>query len=199
MRLNIFSLEEEQYYKSLQRFRDRLFLPVCQFLNAFGVKSDYLSYLGFFMVVPFIYFFGSNPWLSALFLFLNVVFDALDGPLARFSRTASDRGAIIDVVCDHGSFVIFFLTILFFGLMTPFWALLYLIQYALMLAFVMYCRGHNVSFFPVFRSKYYVYLLLLFLLISGHNFYDAFLVLTSVYMIVTNIFLFDRIRCSKKF
>lgn len=198
MKLNIFSKEEEQYYHLFQKYRDVCFLPLCKRLDAWSVRPDHLSYLGVLMIVPFVYFFASNPWLSAICLTLNVFLDCLDGPLARYSRRANERGALVDLVCDYGSFTAVFFTIVFYGLMTPFWAVLYFVQYGLMLYLVTYCRSRNIKFFPVVRSKYYVYLMLLWLLITNINWFDPFLVLFSVYMVATNIFLIDRVRCSLK-
>lgn len=198
MKLNIFSKEEEQSYHWFQKRRDEFFLPLCKWLASVGVQPDHLSYLGAFMVVPFVFFFSTNPWLSAICLTLNVFLDCLDGPLARYSHSATERGALVDLICDYGSFTAVFFTIVFYGLMTSFWAVLYFVQYGLMLYLVTYCRSRNIKFFPVVRSKYYVYLMLLWLLITGINWFDPFLVLFSVYMTATNIFLIDRIRCSKK-
>ena len=198
MKISIFSKEEEKYYRLFQKYRDSFFLPICKKFDEYGIQPDHLSYLGAFMIIPFVFFFASNPWLSAICLLFNVFLDSLDGPLARYSNKASDRGAIVDLLCDYGSFFAVFLTVAIYGLMTTFWALFYAIQYALMLLLVMYCRSKSIRFFPVVRSKYYLYLMFLWLLVSGINWFDPFLVLFSVYMTTTNIFLFDRIQCSKK-
>ncbi len=198
MKVNIFSKEEESTYRWFQKYRDDLFLPLSKKLAELGVLPNHLSYLGAFMIVPFIFFFASNPWLSAICLTLNVLLDCLDGPLARFSHRATDHGALVDLICDYGSFTGVFFTLVFYGLMTPFWAIFYFVQYGLMLYLVTYCRSKNIKFFPVVRSKYYVYLILLWLLITGINWFDPFLVLFGVYMAATNIFLIDRIRCSMK-
>ncbi len=45
-----------------------------------------------------------NVMLSACFIFLAMVFDALDGYVARLSRTASDFGAQLDSLCDLVTF-----------------------------------------------------------------------------------------------
>jgi len=41
---------------------------------------------------------------AALFIFVAMVFDALDGPIARLSKQASDFGAQLDSLCDAISF-----------------------------------------------------------------------------------------------
>lgn len=194
--LSIFSEEEDVGNKALRRLRDRIFAPVCRFFLQKGITPSMLSYGGLLMVVPFIYFFGFNPWFSFIFLLLNLFLDAVDGPLARLRGHLSVKGAMTDILCDHLSFFIIFLTFLYFGVISPFWAAVYLLNYVLLLTFVVYCRATRVKFFPVIRSKYYFYFTFFVLLLTGHNYFDPFLVLFSVYMVITNIFLFDRIRCS---
>jgi phosphatidylglycerophosphate synthase len=194
--LGILSEEEEKKYIYWRNVRDKLFLPLCKYLGRFNVSPNFLSYVGFLMVVLFIYFFPVNPWFSFLAILLNVLMDAIDGPYARYARKESFAGEVTDIACDYGSFVVIFLTILFYGLMNTFWAVLYLVSYLVMLALVFYSNKKKISFFTVFRSKYYFYGMLLFLLITGKNIFDPFLVFFSVYMIITNILLADRIRCS---
>ena len=54
MKISIFSKEEEKYYHLFQRYRDSFFLPICKKLDDYGVQPDHLSYLGAFMIVPFV-------------------------------------------------------------------------------------------------------------------------------------------------
>lgn len=193
---SIFAEDEDRYHAKLRHVRDKAFMPLCKFFTRYGIKPDTLSYVGLLMVVPFIYFFGFNPWIAFIFILLNVLFDAVDGPLARYQHRLSVKGAVIDTVCDYLSFFIIFLTFLYYGLLSPFWGAVYILNYAVMLALIIFCRAMKITFFPVARSKYYVYLVFLYWLFTGVNFFDPFLVLCTVYMLVTNVFLFDRIRCS---
>lgn len=193
---NIFSEEENAGYLRLQKFKDRVFQPLCDILKQWRVAPDTLSWLGLIMVAPFIYFFPFNPWISFIFVALNGVLDGLDGALARALGRQSARGAFLDHCLDYLGFFIIFLTLLFYNIVNPFWAAVYLLNYMVMLFFVVFCRNNGIKFFPVVRSKYFFYLVFLVLLLSGSNLFDPFLLLFSVYMMVTNIFLFQRIRCS---
>lgn len=47
---------------------------------------------------------SDNLYLAALLIFAAMVFDALDGPLARLSKQTSDFGAQLDSLCDAISF-----------------------------------------------------------------------------------------------
>jgi len=193
---SIFAEEEEASQRKWRNFRDRLAEPFCVFFQKYNISPDFLSHAGLAMVLPFIYFFGFNPALALVFILLNLFFDALDGPLSRHMNKATTRGAVTDIMSDYLSFFIIFLTFLYFGLLNPFWGAIYILNYAVMLALVIICRGLRIKFFPVIRSKYYVYLVFIVWIINGQNYFDPMLVLFSVYMFVTNFFLFERIKCS---
>lgn len=197
MDFHFFSKEEKQPYKHFQTLKDKLLRPFCATLHKYSIKPDLLSYLGFFMVIPFIYFFRFNPWIAFLFLLLNLIFDTMDGPLARYIKKESKWGAFLDhLICDQFSFFAIFLTFLYFGLLNSFWASFYLLNYVLMLAFILYCNNFGIKIFPVVRSKLLIYLAFFIWLLSGNNYFDIFVVFFSVYMVTINSLLIYKIKCS---
>lgn len=170
--------------------------PVAAFLHGKNIKPSTISLIGLLMVVPFIYFLPINGWVASVFILLSFFLDSVDGVLARFAKIESKEGEFIDHCFDYLSFFVIFLTFLANGLTNGFWSALYLLNYVIMLVFVIYCNGKNIKIFYVVKTKYIIYGLFLFYLIVGVNLFDPFLVFCSIYMIVTNLFLFDRIRCS---
>lgn len=193
---SVFAEEEDAGHRKWRNFRDRLAEPFCVFFEKHRISPDFLSYAGLGMVLPFVYFSGFNPGLALVFIILNLFFDGLDGPLARHMKMATTKGAVTDIMSDYLSFFIVFFTFLYYGLLNPFWGAVYILNYAVTLAMVIICRGLRITFFPVIRSKYFIYGFFMIWLFAGQNYFDPLLVLFSVYMFVTNIFLFQRIRCS---
>ena len=194
---SIFSEQEEPLQERWRNMRDRFFRPVCVLLSKVGVKPSHPTLLGLLMLVPFVYFFQTAPWLAALAIFLNVwVFDAIDGSLARYQHHETARGAFLDLVCDHAVFFGVMLTLVFYRTVDPFWASFYLLNYFSLLVFVIISRFLKVPVIPVLRSKLYVYLFFLIGLITGSNYLDVLLLFFGVYMAITNLFLFHRLRCS---
>ena len=192
----MFGKDEERFYLWFRRFREPLMSPVVNFFVRAGFRPDTLTYLGLAMMVPYVYFFSFNPWLSFLFLCLQVFFDGLDGPVARQLKKSSAQGAFLDVAADYASYVIIFFTALFFGLLNPFWAAAHVLTYAVMQSFVFFANIKSITIFPVVRPKSLFYLVLFIWLLSGQNYFDPFLVVSSVYLLVSNFFLFIRIKCS---
>jgi len=80
--------------------------------------------------------------------------------------------------------------------LSPFWAAVLLLNYAVMQSLVIFGQMMDVKLFPILRPKLVIYLFFLIWLISGQNFFDPLLVLLSVYLFVSNYFIISKIRCS---
>lgn len=90
---------------TFQRLRDRIFRLPAVALLAMGITPNGISLLG----VAFAFaaaFFAANPALFALFVIANLICDGLDGVAARYQKSESDFGSILDVSCDTISLVI---------------------------------------------------------------------------------------------
>lgn len=186
----MFGKDEEKFYMWFRRLREPIVAPLTDFCVRVGLSPDHLSYMGLAMMIPFVYFFFSNPWISFIFLLLQLLFDGLDGPVARKLHKETAQGAFLDISADYLSFIIIFFTCLYVGLLSPFWAAGHVLNYAILQAFVFFARIKNIEIFPVVRPKLFFYLILFVWLLSNQNFFDPFLVVSTVYLIVSNFFFF---------
>lgn len=198
VKFNLFESGENRIYFFLKKIQEPVLRPAVLYLAKTGIKPASLSYLHFLMVVPFVLVFGflANPWLAFIFVLAGLVLDMLDGSLARYLKTDSEQGAFIDVGCDYGFFFILAMTFLYFEVFNQFWGAVYLLNYSILLFLVIIAGLKKIKLFPHLRSKSFFYLLYFIWIISGANFFNQFLILFSVYMIFTNFFIFDRIKCS---
>jgi len=194
--LTQFSNVEDSYYQRFRQKRDLFFVPVCKILTALRFKAEYLSFLSLLLIIPFVLFFQTFPFLSFFSLLFSVVLDGLDGCLARYQHTESEKGALLDIAIDHTVFFCFILTLIFTKTIDGFWGSVYSLNYLLMVFFTIVLRAFKIHVFPLIRSKYYFYFLWAFFLFTGWNYFGIFLVFFSIYMVLTNIFLFEKLRCS---
>lgn len=82
-----------------------------------GISPNIISFVGLFMTGGFLYcVYNSYFCLSALFIFLNGFFDALDGTVARLSDKSSGIGTLVDRTIDKISEAVIFSTFIAFGL-----------------------------------------------------------------------------------
>lgn len=193
---SIFSQAEEPAYAWFQRARDRFFAPLCPVLTKVGIKADYLTYLNFLLATGLVYFFTTFPYVSLVFLLLSILFDSLDGCLARYQKSTTQRGALLDIAVDHWFLFVVVFTFVATKTVDGFWGGIYAFNYLLMIILVLILRSLNMHVFPIVRSKYYLYLFWIFFLFTGLNYLDVFLVFFTVYMFFTNLLLFNTLRCS---
>jgi phosphatidylglycerophosphate synthase len=117
---------EEKIYYSMQKRRDDAFKPLSKLFTRFGLSADMISYLGVIFMVLFVFALPSHHVLAFLLLFLRMMADILDGPLARYQKTDSDRGKFVDVLMDNLAFALFIFGTVRFGLIHGLTGSLYL-------------------------------------------------------------------------
>ncbi len=192
---NIFSKEERRfYYDRVREFRDSFFSSFVGGLVDVGVKPNYLTLAGALMVIPFVYFFSFNPWLSFLFLLFALFFDGVDGVLARKMHIESEFGAILDVVVDYFVYFSVFFTLVFYGVVDGFWGGIHSVNYLFMQSLIVFANYKRIDVFPVIRSKFLVYFLFALFIFTGRNYFDFVIVFLSVYMFFTNLFILFRFK-----
>ena len=194
---SIFDESEEKRVEKMRKHKDKMFAPLVSVCKKYDIKPYTISYLSLLMMFPFVYFFAFNPWLAFVFMLLNLFFDGLDGAVARQTKSDSIQGDVLDHAIDYLSLLIYFFTFLFFGLFNAFWGAFYIVNYVVMSFLIIISRGMKVKIFPIlFRMRWFLYGVFMICLFFDVNIFDPFLVLVSVYLLVTNLFLFHRIRCS---
>jgi phosphatidylglycerophosphate synthase len=196
IQFNMFSQEEDSYYKRFQLMRDRFFEPVCTFLTRGKIKPDFLSYLNIFLGVVIALLVRPFPVLAFVFLLLTVFIDSVDGCLARHQNCVSGKGALLDIASDHFVFFGILLALISMKTVDGFFGAAYGLNYLLLLVLIIPMRSLNLHVFPVIRSKFLLYFLWALLIFTGINFLDLFLLFFAVYMFLTNLFLFHQLRCS---
>lgn len=98
---------EEEVYKSVAIKRSRFFRPMAVILGRLGFTPDKLSYSGLVSMIAFVVVVDEHRILAFWFLVLVLLFDQLDGALARYQKTDSDRGKFVDVIVDSTTFSLF--------------------------------------------------------------------------------------------
>ncbi len=180
----------------IRLIRDKFFGGFVKQLTLLNIKPFHISIAGIFSILLFIYFFRFNPWIACVFIVANLFLDGIDGALARYQKNDGVSGAITDVAVDNLCFFLVFMTVFYYGILNYFWGTTYLFLQTVMLFLVLSCNSMKISVFPIVKPKYYFYLFLFMFVFVGWNFFDQLLVGFSVYMAITNVFLFEKIRWS---
>jgi phosphatidylglycerophosphate synthase len=185
--LNYFSKKEKEKMNKIKDTRTNILLPISKFLKGLGLTANMVSYIGFFILIGFIYFVTKNPILASFFLLAHVLIDAFDGPLARLEKKDGDSGAFTDIICDHTGMVIVVCTLIFINLVNAVLASIYIYIYTIMIIFIIIRNRLKVPIKFVLRTKYYIYLLYAIWAIFNVNYFNYGLIIFIIIMLPETI------------
>ena len=181
--LNYFSEKEKGFMNKFKHLRNEVFLPISKILMRAGLTANLVSYIGFFILIGFIFYVNKNPILASVFLLLHVLIDAFDGPLARLMKQDGSSGAFIDILCDHTGMVAVIITLIYANLINPVLAAAYIYLYTVMIIFVIVRNKLKTPIKFVIRTKYYVYILYAAFAFLHVNYLDIGLIIFNLLMI----------------
>ena len=192
--LNYFSEKERRHEERFKYLRTRWLNPIARILVDVGVTANFISIIGFLMIFGFVYFIEINPMMAFIFLVLHVIIDGLDGPVARISKREGNKGAFLDIICDHTGIVVAIGGLIYFDLVNGVIGLAYIYLYTIMIIFTIIRNVMRISSRMVLRTKYFVYILFGIYVFWEINYLDAAMVLFSLIMIISTINDFIAIR-----
>ena len=107
----------ERFIKNDRKIRDRLFKPILRILTKIGITANKISNFKLIVFIPFLFFVKSNIKLAFLFVLFSFLSDILDGPLARYQKTQSDKGKFLDIFGDFSVYLLIILNLFFLEVM----------------------------------------------------------------------------------
>lgn len=193
----------DKIYDEAVSARDRMFRIFAVVLTRIGIKANAVTLLGIVLMGVFIYFVKRDTNTAALILFLALFCDWIDGVVARYQRTANDRGKFVDLSVDTFNSFLFTLGLILAGLTEA----RYVAPFFFFMSFSKAFRVYYHSFFYQsnwhFRSvaglipALFVYLgyafYLLFLLGAPTSIFDGLFISGSLILGVDMIVFFFRI------
>ena len=100
--VNCYSDGEAAFMNWTQALRGQLFFPLLYALTKLGIRATHVTFISMIIGLSFCPVFLSGHIFSAfILLFAHVLLDGLDGPLARFNGSDSNRGSFTDTMADQ--------------------------------------------------------------------------------------------------
>lgn len=165
VKADCYSAGERRAMVWTQELRAWLFHPLLVAAQRVGIRPDHVtlsSLVGGLAFCPLYLWPESAVWakpLALAALITHVLLDGLDGPLARHLGTASRRGSFTDTVADQ--IVVTASTVALMAADKPAvsgWVgALYLVAYALVVAFAMVRNALGVPYSWLIRPRFWVY------------------------------------------
>lgn len=170
---NYFAESEQAGQERFQKVRDGVFGPFVRLLIRCRVTADLISLLSLLQLVPFGYLLltaedSQQIAIASVFVWLHVILDALDGPIARTTGTAGPAGAFTDMCVDHSGMLITTCLLTAAELINPTAAVAYVSSYTVAVAFTIWLNMIGHPFKLVIRTKY-----LLYALVTAYGLFDV--------------------------
>ena len=183
--LDYFSEKELKQVNAFKRFRTTYLYPIARVLVKMGCTADFISFIGFLMIFGFVYFIEKNPTTAVIFILLHIIFDGLDGPIARISKKDGSKGAFIDIIADHTGIIIATLGFMYYGLVQDLVGGIYIYLYTIMIVFTIIRNIMKIRPRLVIRSKWMIYILFIIYAFTNINYLNEAMILFSILMFIS--------------
>lgn len=141
-----------------QQFRAVTLHSLLSILAGLGVRPDHLTLWSAVIGLSFCpLFFWSKP-LALAMLAMHVLSDGLDGPLARYTNTASRRGSLSDSMADQLVVVASTVTLMSIHVVGILPGSVYIVAYTVVMLFAMVRNALSIPYSWLVRPRFFVYL-----------------------------------------
>jgi phosphatidylglycerophosphate synthase len=138
--------------------RNTTLKPLLILLTTLRISADGLTFIALIFGLGFAVFWMIYPVAALVMLFLHVLFDGLDGPLARHQGTASRAGSFTDTFCDQLIVTASTIILIVEGDLGIFPGVSYVFVYTVVVAFSMIRNAMKVPYSWLVRPRFFVYL-----------------------------------------
>jgi len=160
-RVSVYASGEQSMMDASQARRHFLFRPVLKLFVRCGITPNLLTGLSLLCGIGFCFTFGQS-WEGARLvsfglLFMHVLLDGIDGPLARFQGTAGNRGSFTDTTSDQLVVAFTTITLIHYDILNVVAGGLYLFFYTLVVVFAMIRSSLAIPYSWLVRPRFFVY------------------------------------------
>lgn len=137
--------------------RARSLNPLLAVMSRAGVTADGVTLWSFVLGMAFCPMFLVNRPVALVCLWLHVLVDGLDGPLARYRGTASPKGSFADTLCDQTVVAASTAILILDGVVHSLAGGLYIFVYTVVVTFAMIRNAMTVPYSFILRPRFIVY------------------------------------------
>ncbi len=153
-----YSAGDRKLMEFSQRIRGAALLPVLRLLTRAGIRPNHISFISLLFGWGAVWFlYSSQNYIALTVLFLHVLADGLDGPLARYQKVSSNAGSFVDTLVDQ--IIITSLTIVLMdrGIVGIFPGGIYIFVYTAVITFSMVRNAIHIPYLWILRPRFLVY------------------------------------------
>lgn len=193
--ITCYSAEEGGFMQRSQELRGQLLRPLLAVLARLRVTPNHLTLLSLVAGLAFCPVFLWSSKIAAFVLMLaHVLLDGLDGPLARHTQRASNRGSFTDTVADQVVVAFSTVTLIHAGHAGAWPGGLYLFFYSIVVIFALVRNALAIPYSWLVRPRFLVYAWMPVEVFLWRGSLDVFLWLLTVVLAAKTLTGFIQIR-----
>ena len=185
--LSYFGVKEGKAIQALASKRDEILKRYINWAIRLHISPKQVTLFGFLIQLILFPLFFALKWYSLAFLvlFIHVVLDAFDGPLARAQKVDSNSGALADILSDTTGLVIVGLSMIFFGEIDyPGLVALYLVFHLYHTVFNIALNLYQRPLKFILHTKFFFFWLVLIKYLYNIDIIPIFLWISVIYMVI---------------
>ena len=156
-KVTCYSAGEQKMMDQSQKIRGLIFQPLLRLLDRCKITPNHLTFLSLLSGLAFCFVFQYSKVTALILLALHVLLDGLDGPLARETGRASNKGSFTDTTPDQIVVALSTLTLMYFGYIQIIPGGLYIFFYTIVVIFAMIRSSLSIPYSWVVRPRFFVY------------------------------------------
>jgi phosphatidylglycerophosphate synthase len=184
----LYSKTEMKTVHLLHKIKAVIFAPIIWTLNKLRITANMISITSALVVLGFFFWsiYTNNPTYFIIALWIQLLLDTIDGPLARYQKKDTIHGTIMDASCDHFGIIMASVFMIYFGFANPTLIIIYTVLYTIVviLAFKLLFQGKRYE--VLIRPGGFIYMILTVDYLWGFSFTNiAVLVATVLFLMFT--------------
>lgn len=148
---------ERRFMEWGQKLRGEILSPILKILLELNITANHLTFLSLIAGLGAALAFKFSILLGLFLLLLHVLLDGLDGPLARYSNTASNRGSFTDTAADQLVILAIMLVLVNLKIAEPEAALIYVTAYTTVVGFAIIRNTLDIPYSWLVRPRFLIY------------------------------------------
>ena len=158
-KVNCYSEGEGAFMEWSQELRGRLLNPLLSRMAKCGIRAGHLTLISLIVGLAFcpVFLAGFHGWAFTV-LFLHVLLDGLDGPLARYRNEASTKGSFTDSMADQTVVTVTTIAMIQAGYAGIWSGSLYISCYLFVVVFAMVRNALTIPYSWLFRPRFLVFI-----------------------------------------
>lgn len=191
---SFYASNEAKKMAAFKRKKDALVRPLIKIFVRLGVTPNMISYLGLIAAFGFLIF-AEHAKIALILLCTHLIFDGLDGPLARYTKKISEKGAFTDAGCDLAGFLFITVGLTKIGLLNEILTTFLIFLYTLTVFFIVIKR-HLKTKIPAWipRPRLYIFGAYFIYVFTNLNLINGVALIAVAVMVIDNVWSFVRVR-----